>query len=231
MDTPTPPDDDFVDFTWWDHALHKQHTRVRRSLLGHPTSCTAEGDPRYLRASVALTRCGHVSTGPMDIRGYDVHLAPRGIAWCEGAGHAHAPHAWGRVCSGPGDLATLRASWLALGRCWGIGVEASEPLEPLEPGTRFGPAWPSLHVYRVTTPAHWMGRRGALGVGTGGITPRFSARNVPRAGFIRHLVPLGLMLHDSLVSGVFPAERSLEQQRALLRETWTAVLEAWLFKG
>ncbi|MEN9797018.1 MAG: hypothetical protein RL653_714 [Pseudomonadota bacterium] len=229
MNTPTPPDDGFADFTWWDHRLHKQHTRVRRSLLGHPPSCLAAGNPRFLRASLVLTRCGHVSTGPMDVRGYDVHLAHRGITWCEGSERMHAPHAWGRVCSGPGDVAALRESWLALGRCWGVGGDHTETLEPT---TRFEPARPGMDVYEVMEPAAWVETEGALAVGCGGLGPCFSARNVSLPGFTEHLSPLGLGLHSKgRVCGAVPESLPEGQRRSLLREAWDAVLEAWLFAG
>ena len=214
--------DDWMDFTWWDHALKKRHVRIRRPLLGDPGACVAAGNPRHARAAAVLTRCGHVTTGPMEVKAYDTWLAPRGLAWCEGTERLHGVHAWGRA-SAEGDVAALGESWLALGRCFRTGMDCGKARAP---ETRFEPAPPGWYVYEVRAPAEWMTAHGALSVGMGGEPARFSARGISAAGFRQFLAPLGLELRDGLVSGVVPGV-SAGQRLALLRDAWVAAWEAW----
>ena len=220
-DTSNP--EEWEDFSWWDGALHKRSSRTRKPRIGHPGACRPAGAPRLQGAAVAITRCGHLSTGSMAVAAFDAWLAPRHLRWCEGSRQMHAPHAWGRGCA-EGDFAELRETWRALGRCWRLGMEEGETLLP---STHFLPPWADVDLYEINAPSAWIDRHDALAVGTGGHPVRFSVRNVSEAGARRYLEPLGLVRRGRLVCGVLP-EVGERQQLALLRDAWLAALEAYL---
>lgn len=206
---------------------------VRKTHLPYPGTCLAVGgDPRRGGRAVALTRCGHLSSSWLNILDYEELLAPLQLEYVPGTAWDHHNHAWGRGCDGPPgvpatgeQLQQLRVAWEALGRCFPRMVDPDEEdpftLMPSFESIRRG-YW--LADAQTGNPS-WVKRHGALAVAFAYGT--FSARNVPEAGFVRHLRPLGLRFQDERVTGAFPEGLARHQLASLHRAAWMGTFDAY----
>lgn len=206
--------------------------QLRETFLACPGACNAVGgDPRRAGPAVALTRCGHVTTGWTRLGDFAAVAQQLRVRYVEEGGWNDSHHLWGRLCDGPpgeparGDaVRQLREAWPLLLGCWLPDVDAAARLQP---DTRFEPipagAWRATPLVRDEA---FVTRRGALAVASGWDT--FCAVNIPERGYRAHLQPLGLTYEQGIVRGALPAHLDGTGQRnALLCSAWLRALEAW----
>jgi hypothetical protein len=206
---------------------------VRKTHLPYPCTCLAVGgDPRRGGRAAALTPCGHMSSSWLNVLDYEQLLAPRGLEYVVGTSWEHHNHAWGRACDGtPGVAASgvereqLRDAWWALGQCFPRTIEPDGGVT-LAPTTRFEGVRRGMWLADARTGnSGWVARHGALAVACAWDT--FSVRGISRAGFVRHLRPLGMRFQDSRATGAFPAGLELRQWFALSRAAWMGAFDAF----
>jgi len=206
--------------------------KLRRTHLRYPGGCNAVGgDPRTAGPSVALTRCGHVTTGWTCITDYEEVGPLLGLRYVENGHWQDSNSLWGRLCDGPPGkpargpaLEQLKQAWRTLLSCWHTGIGSDAPRHP---ATRFVPPRPGAWLARPQVrDDRFVSTHGALAVACGWGT--FSALNVPERGYRRHLQPLGLSYEAGVVHGAVPPGLAPQQWDALHREAWLGVLEAYL---
>jgi hypothetical protein len=156
---------------------------------------------------VALTRCGHVTTGWTSILDDEPVAEQLRIRCVEDGAWNDTHHLWGRLCDGPAGepargaaLRQLREAWRVLVGLW---LPTPDAEAPLSPGARFEPvkagAWRASPQLRDEA---FLSLHGALAVASGGGT--FCAENVPERGYRAHLEPLRLTWERGVVRGAVP---------------------------